>query len=477
MPIRLPTREAAARLDLDRLTPQQLAELHALLAHERDAEGLERFIVRVAPHQPPPKHIRAFVAELERAREGPIRLCVSMPPGHAKSITLFRAFCWWMQEVAPADMNAYATYNEKFALSQSRKIQRVAEAAGIEFEGGQGEWHTAQGGGLIAVGREGGLVGRRIHGLLVVDDIFKDRIEANSALIRQNVYDWFREVAETRLENASVIVVQTRWHEDDLIGRLAETGEYKVINFPALAEENDPLGRTEGEALWPDLYPKEFLEKKRADAYAFAALYQGRPRPRGKNIFGPAHYFDRKTTDLNGCVAIVGADPAASEKTSADWSVAVALAVRRGRTIDDHQVYVLGVYRAQVSVPQFARDLRAFQVNHWNAPVAVESVGGFKSVPQILREQAPGINVTEIHPAGDKFLRAQPLAAAWNSGRVFVPMDAPWVEAFVNELQAFTGVKDVHDDQVDAASHAFNFIVGGPAPVRRGAVAQPERWR
>jgi phage terminase large subunit-like protein len=87
--------------------------------------------------------------------------------------------------------------------------------------------------------------------------------------------------------------------------------------------------------------------------------------------------------------------------------------------------YVVDVLREQVSVPQFARDLRAFQARNWNAPVRVEAVGGFKAVPQLLREVDPNIRLEEIHPVGDKFQRAQGVAAAWNQGRVLVPMNAP----------------------------------------------------
>lgn len=194
---RTPSSTTSSALDLSLLSPEELEEFDDLARNQLEAETLTQFIARVAPRQPPPPHLQRLIERIEEARRREIRLCVSMPPRHGKSITLHRAFCWWLTH-SPRDTCAYTTYNSEFALSQSRKIQAIARAAGLQFAGGQAEWRTPEGGGLLAAGVEAGLTGQGVHGLLVVDDPFKNRIEANSRANRNMVGDWFNEVVETR---------------------------------------------------------------------------------------------------------------------------------------------------------------------------------------------------------------------------------------------------------------------------------------
>jgi predicted phage terminase large subunit-like protein len=232
------------------------------------------------------------------------------------------------------------------------------------------------------------------------------------------------------------------------------------------------------------MYPLAEVESLRRELgeHSFAALYQGEPRARGMCVFSPAPtFYDPRKVDFTGCIAIIGADPAATARSSADHSVAVAIAVRPRGTPDGlPMVYIVDRLKAQVEVPTFARALVDFQRRNWFAPVAVEAVAGFKAVPQLLRELAPGIRLTEIQPVGDKFTRAQGLAAAWNSGRVLVPLGAPWVDDFVRVLSRFTGTgADREDDDVDAAAHAFNTamdLTTRARPVVRGAVLALDRW-
>jgi predicted phage terminase large subunit-like protein len=109
-----------------------------------------------------------------------------------------------------------------------------------------------------------------------------------------------------------------------------------------------------------------------------------------------------------------------------------------------------------VEIPQFCRDAVDFQSRHGKSRLNIESVGGFKAVPQTLRDTNRDILLKEIIPHGDKFQRAQGVAAAWNEGRILVPMNATWLAAFLKELADFTGVNDATDDEVDALSHAWN---------------------
>lgn len=440
------------------LTDAEEIELLELLESEDRAPTLDAFIRRISPHHPPPRHLGLIIDALERARFAPQRVCVSLPPGHAKTTLVAHAIAWWLT-MYPADTCGYVSYNTTQAMSKSVIARGLALQAGVQLSeetNNKGEWRTKEGGGLLATGVGGGLTGQRIKGLLFVDDPFKGPLDAYSAGQREGVDEWFKSVAMTRLEDASVFVIHTRWHEDDLIGRLAKRQGWTVINLPAIAEQNDPIGRAPGEALWPEMFPVEKLEQLREEfgVYVFAAMYQGSPRPRGGTVFGEPHYYDPATTDFTGCAIVIAADPAASEKTSADWSAAVVLMTKGYGS--EMVGYVRHVYCEQVTIPTFVEALNSLQQTWGNAAIKVESVGGFKAIPQLLR--GLGLErIEEIIPEGDKFTRAQRAAAAWNGGRLLVPSDAPrWLGKFLDEVQKFTGVKDAHDDRVDALAHGWN---------------------
>ena len=462
-----------------RTEAEEIAELGDLLADNKGVEPLRDFITDLVPMEPPPEHTRVLTDLVERARNERVMACISWPPRHAKTVTMLRSLAWWIKH-AKADTCAYVSYSDTQARSKSRLCRNWALQAGVELmrdSKNMGEWRTAYGGGLISGGAGGGLTGQGVSGLMIVDDPYKNRAEVDSTLIRERIWEWFNEVVYTGLEKASVFTIATRWHEDDLIGRLGASGGWEVINLPAIAEVEDPLGRLPGEPLWPDRFPLTELEsiRKQQGDFSFASLYQGRPRPKGSNVFNTPNYYDREKLDLTGCRVVIGADPAASEKTSADYSVAIALAVRgHGPT---SQAYVLDVFRGQVTVPAFVNELRRMSEKHWHAAAAVEAVGGFAAIPQMLKQLDPALKLIPVSVRGDKFTRSQAVAAAWNDGRVLVPQSAPWLKEFLEEVDLFTGVNDRHDDQVDSLAHAFNSLAFAPKPVFRGAVADPSRWR
>lgn len=453
---------SARHAALERMTPAQ-RERYIALQRQVLRPALASFIRRVSPHHPPPRHYPILIREFERARYAkaaePHRVLISVPPRHGKTELVKHAIPWWL-EGSPRDVCAYATYSDRKAWSTSRDIRALAESSGLTLAADAAnlaEWRTPAGGGLLSMGVGAGLTGHGISGLMVVDDPIKNSEEANSAVHRDKVAEWFDSVVMTRLEGAAVFVIHTRWHEDDLIGRLAKRAGWTVINLPAEAEPGDLLGRAPGEHLWPERTDLSLAirEAKANNAFTFASLYQGRPRPRGGTIFGEPHYYDRGELKYEGTRIVLAADPAASEKTSADYSAAGALLVRgRGAEM---RGWVLKAYRAQVPIPQFANDLLALQHEFGEAEINVEAVGAFKAIPQMLRSIRPGIRVHEIIPLGDKLVRAQPAASAWNEGRILVPNDSPlWLGPFLDELAKFTGVNDAYDDQVDWLAHAWN---------------------
>lgn len=296
-----------------------------------------------------------------------------------------------------------------------------------------------------------------VHNCLIVDDPYKNRLQAESAAYRSMVADWWNDVAETRIEpGGSAIVCHTRWLHDDLIGHIysgAGASIWEHINLPALSED--------GKALWPERWDAEALEAKRlaVGEYTWASLYQGEPRPRGGAVFeGDVVTYSALPTD-NVRYAI-GVDLAYSERTSSDYSVAVVVA----RSGDDY--YVVDILRLQCSAPTFAARLKALCGQYTGAQLRWYASGTELAAAQFFRTH--GVPIVALNPKGDKFTRAMPIAAAWNRGAVRIAR-RPWADDFINELRSFTGVRDPHDDQVDALAAAFDALA-----VERPRVRRPE---
>lgn len=411
------------------------------------AEPLNSFIERVSGGALlAPRHLAPLVALLERARHEPVRAVVSAPPQHGKSETIMHALAWHLAQ-DPTRTHAYVTYAGNFATDQSRRIRSVTDSAGVEMsdQAALRRWRTARGGGLIAEGVNGQLTGKSVDGIFVIDDPYKDRVEAESALKRERVWQFFTDVAKTRLNPAaSVIVVHTRWHEDDLAGRLAKQHGWERVNLQAVSPEGAPL--------WPERYTAHWLKEQREalGEYSWASLYMGEPRPRGGAVFRDVRLYDPQTHVVRSHVwrVAIGVDLAYTARAKADYSTAVVLAA------DGQGVcYVLDVIRAQVEAPVFAQQLAGLK-QRYSAPMLWYAAGTEQGVAQFIRNQGVAIDVQA--PRGDKFVRSMPVAAAWNASRISVPTNTAWSNAFVEEILAFTGVGDVHDDQVDALAAAYD---------------------
>jgi len=441
------------------------------------------FIPRVTPRWEAPKHLAPYVDALERAPGAGLRIAFAAPPQHTKSETTAH-FLAKLGKTHPALRNAYATYSADRAQRVGRNAAGIAERAGLHLATANLDlWRTAEGGQTLWTSVGGPMTGEPIDGVLVIDDPLKDRREAESPTIRQNHKDWYHSVAETRLHpGASVIAMMTRWHSDDLVGYLVKECGFTYINLKAIADDRRPPGdnRQPGEALWPSKRPLEFLlERQRNNPWNFAAMYQGEPRPRGGALFRePSYYTELPTKGFrNG----FGVDLCYTEKTHADFSVCVRLwAVPPPRGIGHDQTplgwtfYVIDVQRKQVEAPAFTLTLKSLNAAqsgqfHWYAS------GTEKGSAQFIRQK--GIPIVVWDPAGrDKFTRSQQTSELWNAGRILLPANEEalagcsghhgidWVDSFVDEVTNFTGVKDVHDDQVDAlVSGVDAMLIGGGA--------------
>lgn len=426
----------------------------------RANESLFEFIPRISRQYSSPWHLGRLVALFERVARGEcVRACVATPPRHAKTETIIHAIPWLLGK-RPSMQIAYISYAQRFAEKKSMKALAIAKRAHVPISSksqSKSDWRTGvEDGGLWTTSIGGAVTGEGFH-LMAVDDPVKDRATAESPVHREHAYEWFNDTAFTRLEpNGSCIVNATRWHPDDLTGRLVAQG-WEYINLQAIDDE--------GRALWPERWPIEQLEPIReqlggSDGYGWTSLYQGNPRSRGTTVFRDVYYYDElpKTYKVG-----IGVDLAYSEKTSADWSVAVALAE------SDGNFYVLDVRREQSRAPIFAQQLKALRASYPGANMLWYGSTTEIGLADLMRGESEVPLFGEVAKA-DKFVRAQPVAAAWNADdtvkpkrppRVFLPKQAPWLEEFIKEVTAFTGVKDPHDDQVDALAAAYDCVTRG----------------
>lgn len=444
---------AAARARLAR------AEARAADATPPAYMALVDFVPRISPTLEAPRHLSPYAQTLEQAcpskdHPGGELVVVAAPPQHGKTELTIRAFLWW-DTYCPGRRHAYITYNADRTLSVARSFWLLAEEAGYSPRGTLEEIELRGGTRVKFTAINGSMTGYAITGVCVVDDPIKGPVEAASPTIRRRCVEWFDSVAWTRRhEGTSFVIMATRWHIEDLSGVLAARNGWRYLNLKAIAEdEDDPLGRQPGEALWPGHKPAEFFDAERANVYWWAAMYQGQPRPRGGEVFRePARYSE---LPRHGYRVAYGLDLAYTARTHADYSVLVEL--WRVDTDEPKRplYYVVQVDRKQVDAPSFTLTLKA-RHSERAAPMRWYASGPEKGSADFIQRQ--GLPIELKPPRGDKFVRAQPVAAAWNDGRVLVPDMAGWVPAFVAELTSFTGIADTHDDQVDALAAAYDSL-------------------
>ncbi len=354
---------------------------------------------------------------------------------------------------------AYVTYGDDFAREQVAKCKRVVLRAGVELGAidQAGYFTTSAGGCVRGVSVQGQLTGRGYH-VIVVDDPHKNRQEAESATVRKRVIDGFTDDIATRLEptGTSIIVVHTRWHVSDLIGHLTNERGWEYVNLPAV---NDV-----GEALAPHLWPVEKLRPFMANAYSWASLYQGQPRARGAEVFAsPTTCYLR---DVPAGRATIGIDLAYTAKTQADKSIAVVLVeAPQLNPSDPRTFYVADVVRRQCSAPDFVADLKKLRTSWPGARMRWYAAGTEKGAADFIIRA--GVPIDVLPPKGDKFVRAQPVSAAWNDLRIIVPRDAPWSADFLDVVTRFTGINDPEDDDVDALAAAYDLHETPRAPRTR----------
>ena len=419
------------------------------------------FIPALEPRWMAPRHLAPIAEAIDRADQGPVSMFATTPPRHGKTLLLQFAMVRTLL-ANPACRIAYCSYAANYANKRSREVRKLYLRAGGRVEKGASlvaDWRTGvDEGGFWAAGVGGAFTGEGFDRIFC-DDPIKGRAIAESGVERERLWEFFNDDLETRLApGGSIFVVHTRWTTDDLGGRITSghtspvTGQlYEHIRLPAI--------RDDGTALWPEMFGVEALRRieKSKGAYTWASLYMGTPFPRGGRVFGDVHFYGGENDpQLPAKLRIaIGIDLAYSAKTSSDYSTLIVLG------IDDHvdppKAYVLHVLREQEKAPIFAARVAVVQEGHPGVPATWYYAGVEKGIIDFVGDM--GVDIDARVAAADKFIRSQPVAAAWNAGNVLVPRQsyaAPWVDDFVAELASFTGVKDRHDDQVDALAAAFD---------------------
>ncbi len=410
-----------------------------------------------------------LLSRLEALSQGEIdRLLIMMPPGSAKSTyasVLFPA--WWFTRHPHTSIIA-ASHTADLAAHFGRQVRAlIAEhpmLLGYQLRADSraaSRWQTSTRGEYFATGVRGPITGRRAD-LAIIDDPVKSMLDADSARQRERLWEWYRSDLLTRLKpRGRVALIMTRWHEEDLAGRLlARSGaEWDILSLPALAEPDDPLGRAPDEPLWPEWEDKAALERKRAivGERVWAALYQQSPRPPRGAMFKVARLevLDSVPSDLKGRLVRAWDLAATVEEggNDPDWTVGVKLLRETaGRWI------VLDVVRLRGSPWQVVDAITgAAKLDGNNVTIALPEDPGQAGKTQIsyLVGQLAGYAVVSSRETGSKIVRATPLAAQVEVGN-FSLLRANWNDALIDELRGFPfGRKD---DQVDALARGFHLL-------------------
>ena len=444
-------------------------------------KSLNRFACDVlAPlGQTPAPHHQLLIRELEAVMRGETpRLMVNMPPGSAKSTYGSVIFPAWAMAQRPGIDIIGASNTAQLAEGFSRRVMLTArdhaDVLGYRLtrETAQ-DWETTNRGCYRAAGIGGAIAGRRAD-LALIDDPTRTRADAESETVRESQWAWFTGDLRTRLKpGAAIVVIMTRWHEDDLGGRLLarQPGLWRVVSLPAEAGENDLLGRAPGDMLWSDGsygYGAE-LARIRAEYEAAGAmrdwwaLYQQSPRAGEGSLFKTAMVSILPAAPAGG-VTCRAWDLAATAQTGTrdpDWTVGVKM-----RRTPEGRYIVLDVVRMRGGPEEVEAAIsNTAMQDGCGVQISIPQDPGQAGKSQVLylTRRLAGYNVHSSPETGDKSERAMPFASQMNVGNVSL-VQGGWNRVYLEELAGFPSISK--DDQVDASSRAFAALVAPAAPSR-----------
>lgn len=408
------------------------------------------------------------------------RLIIQAPPRSGKSELFSRRFPAWAFGQNPNLQMIAASYSADLSSRMNRDVQRIIDSeeyAGVfpetsfssntsasinsqknirnseifEIAGHAGAYRSAGvGGGITGMGAD----------IAIIDDPVKDAKEANSQTYRDSVWDWYTSTFYTRLSPKSGILLgMTRWHEDDLAGRLLADmknggDQWRVVSFPAIAEEDEQY-RKEGDALHPERYDLTHLTKikKAVGTQTWNALYQQRPSSKGGDVIKRAWFKRYSVLPLMRRVIIAG-DTAQKVKQHNDFSVFIVAGIGI-----DGGLYIIDLIRGKWEAPELERKLEdiwnKYRASHKAQSVYIEDKSSGTGLIQSIQRKR-NIPIKGVQVDADKYTRVLGIQGFIESGYVFLPEGAEWVEDFLSECEKFTATDShKHDDQVDTLTMAI----------------------
>lgn len=402
-----------------------------------------------------------------------------MPPGSAKSTYASVLFPPWLLANTRTNVLA-ASHTTELADKWGRRVRNlVAEHSltlGIDLapdNQAAGRWALTNGTEYYAAGVGTGIAGFRA-GLGLIDDPIRSRQDADSELIRDRIWDWYINDFRTRLvPGAAEILIQTRWHEDDLAGRALNHSKWHVISLPAIAEAGDQLGRAVGEPLWDDGdygYGDQLRELQRSTpARTWSALYQQRPAPEEGDYFKNEWLKPYDKAPARETLHVYGGSDYAVTQNGGDYTAHAVVGIN-----PDGHMYLLDLWRQQAASDVW---VEAFcdLVATWKPIGWAEEEGQIKSgvgpfLERRMRERKTYVAREQFPTRGDKAIRAQSIRGRMALEGLYVPKGATWYPELRSELLSFPAGK--HDDQVDAlglVGQLLDRMIAGSKP------KQPEK--
>jgi len=452
--------------------------------------GLAPFILHMMPSYRIGWVHRELCIELDKflqavaERRSP-RLMITMPPRHGKSEIASRMFPAYALGRFPDLSFIAASYSADLASRMNRDVQRIIDSDAYRFlfpgtalsgknirAVASGAWMrnsdifevVNRRGVYRSAGVGGGVTGMGAD-IAIIDDPIKDRASADSPTIRENIWDWYTSTLYTRLApGGGVVIINTRWHTDDLSGRLlsaeaaGEGDQWRVVNFPAIAEHDEPH-RKAGEALHPERYPLDQLHKIKVaiGTRDWEALYQQHPTPDGGTIFRQEwiRYWEPKDIPQRFDVLLMSWDMTFKESDTSDYVV--------GQVWGKHgaRFFLLDQVRGRWGFTETVDQVRRL-TDKWPAATRkyIEDKANGPAVIDTLKNRIGGI--IPVEPDGSKTARAYAVTPLFEAGNVFLPSPGmyPWVRELTSELLQFPSA--AHDDQVDALTQALRMFTSKP---------------
>jgi hypothetical protein len=433
----------------------------------------------------PSPHLLYISSRVAKAvAKGNARMILSMPPRHGKSeLISINTSAWLLEYIGQLNI-ILASYGSDLAVGFVRQVRQIIADKNnhglLNVRLGQlkqaEKFSTSLGGYMYGVGLGGVITGRGAH-VLLIDDYIKEIKEALSPTHREYVWNWYVTTARTRLEpGGSIIIVATRWHSDDLIGRLLknEPDDWEYIELPAIALENDILGRQPGDALFPQRYNIEALHKlkKTLGTIYFEALFQQRPVDETIRITDP-RWLQKwpHGRPLPTGMRYARIWDLAATQGGGDWLTGTLV----GYHDDSANCIILDIYRAQLGPGDIEDAVVAIaELDGYGVTIGIEQEPG--SAGKILNEHyaknvLPGYDVVSISTGGKaKVIRAQPFLAAAEAGNVWyleddpsIPAEEGWNKVFQDEFEIFPAAATnhtQHDDTIDTSAEGYTLLTG-----------------